>query len=278
MKRGWLAIVLALALSGCGRPQTAAPPPPPPPPPKALPTPPTLPGALPPPPATGGEERGGGGAAAIAPRVRDSVYLPVDRATPPPSGYGLYTVLLARTADRVTVRLLSELFTRIDGAAESAIPRIDLNLITLPVKKAREAGRMLATARDQPAAVAGALMREHYDFGEAALLMAAVCQASTSRQATQACGSPLPDGPLLVTGLRPLDGSAPGDQRLLVVNLAATPPDAVPEVLAAYRRQILRGDFSGPGDLDSWRLWVLDHVLDAANLLPVIRKAYAATA
>jgi hypothetical protein len=210
--------------------------------------------------------------------VRDSVWLPVDRSSRPPPGYGLYTVLLARSADRVTVKVMSELFTTTGNAAESAIPHANLNLITIPVKKATEAARLLASARNQPDAAASDLMARQYDFGEAALLMAGVCQSAQTKKILKACGSPLPDGPLLVTGLRPLDGKSGPDQRLLVVNLGATPPDAVREVLAAYRRQILRSDFTGPGELDSWRLWVLDHVLDAANLLPVIRKAYATNA
>ena len=214
----------------------------------------------------------------VGPEVRDSVWLPVDRTSRAPPGYGLYTVLLARSADRVTVRVLSELFTTTGSATESAIPHLNLNLITIPVKKAADAAHLLASARNQPDAAASDLMARQYDFGEAALLMASVCQSAQTRKILKACGSPLPDGPLLVTGLRALDGKSAPDQRLLVVNLGTTPTDAVREVLAAYRRQILRSDFSGPGELDSWRLWVLDHVLDAANLLPVIRKAYTTNA
>jgi hypothetical protein len=210
--------------------------------------------------------------------VRDSVWLPVDRTGKPPAGYGLYTVLLARSADRVTVQVLSELFTSTGSAAESAMQPENLNLITIPVKKASDATRLLAAANRQSDTMATELMTAQYDFGEAALLMASVCQSTQTKTILKACGSPLPDGPLLVTGLRPLDGKSAPDQPLLVVNLAATPPDAIREVLAAYRRQILRSDFSGPGELDSWRLWVLDHVLDAANLLPVIRKAYTTNA
>jgi hypothetical protein len=261
--RPWLralAAAIALALSACVAPlRTATPPPPP--------------------PAPASDSYPTKGLPGLAgPEVRDSVYQPMDRASPPPAGYGLYTVLLARSPDRVTLRLLSELFTTTGSAAESAIPHANLNLITIPVKKASEATRMLASARNQPDAAASALMLQHYDFGEAALLMASVCQSEHGRKVSKACGSPLPDGPLLVTGVRPLQGLSASDQRLLVVNLGNTPPDAVREVLAAYRRQILRSDFTGPGELDGWRLWVLDHVLDAANLLPVIRKAYATNA
>ena len=253
-----LVLVLLLAFVACEgqRSQTAPPPPAPP----------------PPAPAAAAENP------PIGSTVRDSVWLPVDRAARPPAGYGLYTVLLARSADRVTVKLLSELFTSTGSAAESAMPRENLNLITIPVKKAADATRMLAAARNQPDQMATALMATQYDFGEAALLMASVCESAQTRKISKACGSPLPDGPLLVTGLRPLDGKSAPDQQLLVVNLSETPPDAVREVLAAYRRQILRSDFSGPGELDSWRLWVLDHVLEAANLLPVIRKAYTTDA
>ena len=210
-------------------------------------------------------------------RIHDSVYGPVDRANPPPGGYGLYTFVLARSPDRVTTRVLATLFTKIVGAGESADRHVNLNFIAIPVKKASEAVRLLVQAKVQPDAVAAELLRQHYDFGIAATLMDKVCRPP-GRQGAKACGSPLPDGPLLVTGQHPLSTGAPVDQRVLVVNLGTTPPEAVPEIIAAYRRHLLRADYTGPGDLDTWRLWMLDHVLDAADLLPLIRKAYAANA
>ena len=211
--------------------------------------------------------------------VRDSVWLPVDRAGRPPAGYGLYTVLLARSADRVTVKVLAQLFTTTGSAARVGDPARQPQ----PHHDSREEGdgrvtRARGAARGQSDAMATDLMAKQYDFGEAALLMASVCQSAQTKKVLKACGSALPDGPLLVTGLVPLDGKSAPSQRLLVVNLGATPPDAVREVIAAYRRQILRVDYTGPGELDGWRLWVLDHVLDAANLLPMIRKAYTTTA
>ncbi len=251
------ALLLAVVLTACGIDRSPPPPSPPP---------------------TGTDENPTKGFPTPGSEVRDSVWLPVDRAGKAPPGYGLYTVLLARSADRVTMKVLSELFTSTGSAAESAMRHENLNLITIPVKKAADATRMLDAAHHQSDAMAVELMANHYDFGEAALLMASVCQSTQTKKILKACGSPVPDGPLLVTGLRPLDGKSAPDQRLLVVNLGAAPPDAVREILAAYRRQILRSDFNGPGELDSWRLWVLDHVLDAANLLPVIRKAYATNA
>ena len=211
----------------------------------------------------------------ITPEVRDSVYLPVDRTAPPPTGYGLYTVLLTRAADRNTLRVMSELFTATGSAGEAALARENLNLITIPVKRVAEATRALASARAQPDATAAALMQKSYDFGQAALLMASVCRPDRGAAVMKACGSAAPDGPLLVTTEQALDGSAAPGPRLLIVNLSTTPPEAVREVLAAYRRQILRKDFPDRAELDGWRLWALNHVLDAAKLLPGISKAYA---
>lgn len=91
----------------------------------------------------------------------------------------------------------------------------------------------------------------------------------------EVCGYTAPDGPLLVTSRRALGGSIPADEKLLIVNLSNTPPGAIPEVLAAYRQQILRKDFADRYELDSWRLQALNHVLEAAKLLPRIKKAYA---
>lgn len=280
-----LASLLCLgACEGPGRTETAAPPPPPPvpapapapppvPQPEPAPPPPTPPGR----PATGGEAPVKGLPSDSF--VQDNVYLPIDRTGHAPSGYALYTVVLARSADPVTTRLLTELLRVTGGAAGSPIPRANLNLITLPVNKAGEAARLLLDARNKPAAVAADLMRTQYDFGEAELLMASVCHSADAKIA-RACGSPLPTGPLLVTALKPLDGHAPPEPRLLVVNLGSTPPDAVPEVLKVYLRQIVTPDrkWDDPGAIDGWRLRLLDGMLEAANILPLIRKAYAADA
>ncbi len=209
--------------------------------------------------------------------VRDSVYLPVERSTSPPAGYGLYTVLLARAIDRNTLRVLSELLLSTGPAGEAAITRENLNLITIPVKNAAEATLQLSAARTQPDAAGTALMQKSYDFGQAALLMASVCRPDRGAAVMKVCGSAAPDGPLLVTTLRPLSGVATPGQRLLVVNLATTPPEALREVFTAYRRQIQRKDFADRAELDGWRLWALNRLLDTAQLLPNISKAYAGT-
>jgi hypothetical protein len=207
--------------------------------------------------------------------MRESVYLPVDRATPPPAGYGLYTVLLARAPDGKTVRILSELFTTTGRAEDAAIARENLNLITIPVKNVGEAARVMAEARNKPELTAGTVMQTHYDFDHAALLMASVCRDDRGAAVMKACGSTSPDGPLLVTAQSPLDGGVKAGQRLLIVNLSTTHPEALREVLAAYRQQILRKDYADRVAVDGWRLWALDRVLDAAHMLPGIAKAYA---
>ncbi len=248
------ALVLLLGLAGCGSNE--------------------LPPAQTPP-----QDRPPGGLKGLSTgrEVRDSVYLPVDRRVPPPRDYGLYSVLLARTADRNTLQLLAELFRTTGGAGEAAMERVNLNLILLPVKSASEAGRALAAAREQPTETAVALMQKHYDHGQAALLMASVCHPARGAAVMKVCGSQSPEGPLLVTAAQPLTGASPPGQPLLVVNLSGTPPEALREVLAAYRRQILRKDFGDRAELDGWRLLALNHLLDAARLLPGISKAYAAS-
>jgi hypothetical protein len=207
--------------------------------------------------------------------VRESVYLPLERSAPVPRRYGLYTVLLTRTANRNTVRLLSELFRTTGGAGDAAIARENLNLILIPVKSAPEAARALASARNEPDPTAAAVTQKFYDYGQAALLMASVCRPDRGAAIMQVCGSASPDGPLLVTSQRPLDGSAPAGERLLVVNLSTTPAEAVPEVMAAYRRQVMRRDFDNRDELDGWRLQALNHLITAAQLLPSLSKAYA---
>ena len=93
-------------------------------------------------------------------------------------------------------------------------------------------------------------------------------------QLSKVCGSTSPDGPLLVTSQAPLTGGVIPGQRLLIVNLSTTPTAALGEVLGAYRQQILRKDFADRAELDGWRLVALNYVLEAATMLPELRKAY----
>lgn len=207
------------------------------------------------------------------PEVRESVYLPVDRTSPPPAGYGMYTVLLTRTVNRSTLRLLSDLFVTTDAAGEAAMARENLNLIMIPVKARAEAARALAPARNQAEATANALMQRFYDFGQAARLMDSVCRPERGEAVMKVCGSAASEGPLLVTTRLPLDAAV--GQPILVVNLSNTPPDAMREVLAAYRREIRSKEFPTGGEVNTMRLRVLNRLLDAAQMLPWISKAYA---
>lgn len=210
-----------------------------------------------------------------ASQVLDSAWLALGRGDAAPAGYGLYTVLLSRAADRNTLRVLEEVFASTVDARDSPIAREHLNLIVLPVRDAALTTRVLEPVRGDAKAAAAALLRQGYDFGQAGLLLAQVCRPERGAALMRVCGSTSPDGPLLVTTLQPLDGRSPIGSRVLVVNLARTSPEAIREAMAAYRRQVLRKDFDRVPETEAWRLWALDRMLDAAQLLPGISKAYA---
>ena len=209
--------------------------------------------------------------------IRDSVYQVLDRGEVPPAGYGLYSVVLTRAANRNSLKLLSELFALSGSAGDAALARENLNLMTIPVKDAAEATLAMAAARERPDATASAVLHGLYDYGQAALLLASVCRTERGAAVMKACGSAAVEGPILVTGQRPIDAGAVAGQRLLIVNLGGAPPAAVAEIVAAYRRQILRPDFADRAETEGWRLAVLNAVLDAAHLLPGISKAVAAS-
>lgn len=211
-----------------------------------------------------------------APDVRDTVYLPVERGRPAPPGYGLYTVVLTRSANRNAARVLAEVLSSTVDAREAAMARQNLNLLTIPVRSAGEAGAVLATVRAQPDAAAALLLQRHYDFGQAVAMLAAVCRPERGAAVMRACGSSTPEGPILLTSQRPLDGPPAPGQRLLVVNLGRTAPAAVAEVVEAYRRQVQRPAFDDGKETDGWRIAALNLALDAASLLPGISKAVAA--
>lgn len=241
------AVALGLLLAGCTWLKPTPPPPPPPDPPiKGWPT----------------------------SSLLDSAWMPIERGAPPPPGFGLYTVLLSRTADRNTLRVLEEVFASTVDARDSPIAREHLNLIQLPVRDAAAATRALEPLRGDAKAAAAALMRQGYDFGQAGLLLAQVCRPERGAAIMRACGSASPDGPLLVTTPLPLDGSGPGSpigSHVLVLNLARTSPEAMREAVASYRRQVLRKDFPRIPEAEVWRLAALNSMLDAARLLPGIK-------
>lgn len=210
-------------------------------------------------------------------QVRDSVHLAVDRKTTPPPGYGLHTLLLTRSADRASVRVLAELLASTAAAGDAALPRENLNLIMIPVKNAAEATRAMARARNAPEPTAQAVLQDFYDYGQAAALMSSICRPERGAEVMKVCRSATPDGPLLVTTLPWPDLGVAPDRRMLILNLQATPPEALREVLAFYHRQLQAKDFSRQSQVEGWRLGALNLLLDAAKLLPGISKAYAGT-
>lgn len=226
-----------------------------------------LPSAAPPP--TKGIDLGSG--------VADSAYLPIERHAAAPDGYALYTVVLTRSVSPASVQAIGRLLAVTVNARDAAIERQNLNLIVLPVKNAAAATRALANARAQPEGTASTLLQQHYDFGQAALLLAALCRLDRGAEVMKLCGPGQPDGPILVAGRRPLQAQTPPGERLLVVNLSHTTPAAMGEAIGAFRRQVMRKDYDGPDRYEHWRLWVLDRALVAAKLLPSIGKAYAGT-
>jgi hypothetical protein len=208
-------------------------------------------------------------------QIADSAYQALDRTTAPAPGYGLYTVLLTRSASRQATRVLTEVFATVPAAHEAGLAPENLNLIVLPVKDAAAARAALASAREAPDPTAVALLRKHYDYGQAALLLAALCRPERGTAVMRICSSAAADGPILVTSMRPLDPASPlSSQRLLVVDLGATPAAAMGEVMAAYRRQIKRTDWADRAEM-GWRLTVLNRALEVASLLPFISKASA---
>ncbi len=207
--------------------------------------------------------------------IRDSAYALAERGAATPAGYGLYSVLLTRSANRNAVRLLAEVLASNSSARDAVIPRGNLNLITIPVKHNGDAAKVAAAARERPEPTASTLLQQHYDFGQAALLLASICRPERGAALMKACGSATPDGPILVTSQLPFDPAAPALQRLLVVNLGNVAPGAVPEIVEAYRRQIQRPVITDREQIDSWRLAALNVALNAARMLPDISKAYA---
>lgn len=207
----------------------------------------------------------------------DSAWVLLERRATPPPGYGLYSYLLLRQNNRNATRALTEIFVTTVNAGDAALAPANLNLIAIPVRNAAAAAAATGGARAAPAPTAAAVLEKHYDHGQAAALIAAVCRPERGEAVMRACGPTLPDGPLLVTSTRPIDPASPlNSQRMLVVNLGGVNPAAVGEVLEAYRRQIRRADFADRAETTHWRLAVLDTLLNAATLLPGISKAYAA--
>jgi hypothetical protein len=208
----------------------------------------------------------------------DSAWVLQERNAAPLPGYGLYTALLMREPNSNAQRVLTEVFVSTVAAPDAALAPQNLNLIAIPVRDAAAAGAATVGARAAPTVAAAAVLERHYDYGQAALLLASVCRPERGEAVMRACGSATPAGPLLVTSTRPIDpGSTLATQRVLVVNLGGVPQAGLSEVMEAYRRQIRRADFSDQAETAHWRLAVLNVLLNGARLLPSLNKAVAGT-
>lgn len=208
--------------------------------------------------------------------IKSSVYQTINRENTEEKGYGLYSYLLLRRGTEKNVLVLEELFKTTTSTEEREIKPENLNLVVIPVKDTVQIEDVMENARMNPKATAKEIARELYDYGYAEWLYSTVCQQVDSAIAVkEACGDVADGGPYLFTTTEPLRNDIPTGQKVLVVNFSKTHPGAIPEVLAAYKRQITRQDFADRAELDNWRLDVLNMLLSSADLVPLVKKAFA---
>jgi len=221
------------------------------------------------------EPRGANGTSGNGDGIKSSVYQVFDQKSKQPESYGLYSYLLLRGPTQNSIEILNELFKTTLSKDESIIQTENLNLILIPVSMESEVQKVLKNARTLPAATAKAITYNFYDYGYSEWLYSITCQQNTISVNQEACGEITDKGPLIITVTKPITKQSTVVQNMLIVNLSKTHPSAIPEVLAAYKRQVTKKDFADRSEVDSWRLIVLNKLLSAADLAPQIKKVMA---
>lgn len=207
--------------------------------------------------------------------IKSTVYQIVDRQHKVNKGYGLYSYLVLRGPTEKSVLVLEEFFKTTINSDEREIKIENLNAIIIPVTDAVQVQKAIKHARTMPNATAKAIAYKFYDYGYAEWLYSAVCQIENTETVKKACGNLTDRGPYLFTTTKPIINESPTNQKLLVVSFTDTHLGAIPEVIAAYKRQISRQDFTDRKALDTWRLDALNILLSSADLVPLVKKAFA---
>jgi hypothetical protein len=177
-------------------------------------------------------------------------------------GYGLYTYMLIPFESRRGERLLEHLFATTGSRKTSELSPERLNLMLLPAK--REHLMELLFGEDPPAL--SWFTSKAYDYALARDVLASIC-AKPAPEIQGVCRGDLARGPYLFTYGEPASDLLPVPPPYLFVDLSGTHEAAFAEVLASYKAQVKKPDYTRIGWLEALRLDVLNYLLKAGDLV-----------
>lgn len=220
---------------------------------------------------TGGDDieyRGDSSTSKTADGVSATNYDAIDYDTGAPEGYPIYTYVLISRADERAIAVISEILRTTTSLKESKLDKDNINLLMIPAKQSKQMRSVFKDARVLHRKAATAIVHTFYDYGYAELLLSQACKAPELKSHCDA------SGPFLLTVEAPLDRQTV-PAKILLTNLSTTHTDAIPEVIADYKKQVKKPDAFTESLTDSWRLAALNAILNVADYAPMITKAYA---
>lgn len=172
-------------------------------------------------------------------------------------GYGLYTyVLFPRPTTKVRA-LIEVLLSQATAVNDTDVNlRKHINLVYVPT-----AG---GVKLKQPA-------DDKYDFDHGEKILFDICRGKVS-ELQALCDKAWGEGPFLFTYVRPIAPQSELDPPYLFVDLSDWPVSTYPEVIAAYRDQVKRADYTDRERIENYRLVILKFLQIAAGATPSIVK------
>ena len=200
-----------------------------------------------------------------------SVYHYLTRPGAESPAYGLYSYVLLPSRSSRAEKLLSELFGTTPFASIEGITVPSLHVIQLPARREKVPALLAAIA--DPGGLRGARYAgDFYDYGLAQRLLVQIC-ARPAEAVRGWCQTDLSRGPYLFTYAKPVSALATVPPPYLVLDLSPVHERAFTEVVAAYKEQVKRVDYTDMQRIDTLRLRVLNIVLTAADWIDPITRA-----
>ena len=112
-----------------------------------------------------------------------------------------------------------------------------------------------------------------YDYGTARAILAQICGFPPDDMREFCLTDVLSGGPYLFSYAGPASNRVPVPPPYLLVDLSNVDPRAYGELLSAFRAQVKREDMTDKARIATLRLYVLEIILQASNLVGPMRTA-----
>jgi len=193
--------------------------------------------------------------------------------------YGLYSYALLVTDNDRSAKFLSDVFgvSAIPSVKDTTTQRSLSNIFYIPIREDKWDDYIHASSKLNGHSLATTSLdyaKNFYDYKMANSLLNHLCDPPAEEIKT-VCEGDRSRGPYIFTYARPASTLTPVPPPLLFIDLSDVHERAFPEIIAAFRAQVKREDFSDRAKIDTLRLKLLSIILTAADVTGPVQKAMA---